>query len=239
MKPMLLVCRCITCVSTLLLNSRLTTIESQNSNLTSTALKPLLKHIAESFPFASDVLGDPDAINLWIGNEKSVTSTHRDPYENLYLVIRGTKIFHLFPPVDELVLPTELVHTGKYVFDSNSTTFTIEVDDQHDGRIPWVAVDILQPRPHLIERFPNYSHTTPRVVTVQEGEILYLPNGWYHHVQQRCGTWDDGTRSPCIAINYWFDPDYEGEKYSMRQLITRLTASLKETEATNPEISSW
>lgn len=194
-------------------------------------MKALLQHVPQSFAFASDVLGDPDAINLWIGDERSITSTHRDPYENLYLVLKGSKKFTLFPPVDELVLPTALVQTGKYMYEDE--TFTIQMNNENgDSRIPWVSLDIMQPREKLIEQHPDFAHSTPRIVTVNEGEILYLPNGWYHHVQQSCGKWEDGSTSPCIAINYWFDPDYEGEKYSMRQLIARLAATLKQQRST-------
>jgi len=42
----------------------------------------------------------PDAVNLWIGNSRSVTSIHSDPYENIYTVIRGTKHFTLLPPTE-------------------------------------------------------------------------------------------------------------------------------------------
>jgi len=41
-----------------------------------------------------------EAVNLWVGDGRSVTSTHQDPYENLYCVLRGTKRFTLLPPCD-------------------------------------------------------------------------------------------------------------------------------------------
>merc|ERR1712167_495781 len=41
-----------------------------------------------------------EAINLWIGDERSISTTHQDPYENFYTVIKGTKIFTLYPPSD-------------------------------------------------------------------------------------------------------------------------------------------
>jgi len=82
---------------------------------------------------------------------------------------------------------------------------------------------------------------------VSEGEILYLPAGWFHHVAQECGNWSSpptswasgsngeagigqynndgsGDVAPCIAVNYWFDGDYEGERYVMRELQGRLVA---------------
>lgn len=79
-------------------------LQSQNSNLTSTPLQVLLEDLPDNFTFARSVLGEPEAINIWIGNGKSVTSAHRDPYENLYVVLRGSKTFTLWPPVDEICM---------------------------------------------------------------------------------------------------------------------------------------
>ena len=55
--------------------------------------------------FASDAMGKaPDAVNLWIGDERSETTFHRDHYENVYCVVRGIKVFHLLPPCDGRLL---------------------------------------------------------------------------------------------------------------------------------------
>lgn len=46
--------------------------------------------------------GKPEAINLWIGDERSVTSFHKDHFENMYGVIRGTKVcivLYLMPSI--------------------------------------------------------------------------------------------------------------------------------------------
>jgi len=42
----------------------------------------------------------PEAVNLWVGGAGSVTSFHKDHYENMFAVITGTKTFHLLPPSD-------------------------------------------------------------------------------------------------------------------------------------------
>ena len=59
----------------------------------------------------------PEAVNLWIGDGRSITSIHngkvdvfvfvfslliatQDPYENIYTVVRGMKHFFLLPPSD-------------------------------------------------------------------------------------------------------------------------------------------
>ena len=62
----------------------------------------VLAHDAEvHIPWATEALGCmPEAVNLWIGTEKSVTSFHKDHYENLYAVVTGEKHFTLLPPTD-------------------------------------------------------------------------------------------------------------------------------------------
>jgi jumonji domain-containing protein 7 len=60
------------------------------------------------FWFSRRLFGEPDAVNFWAGTEKSVTSLHKDPYDNLYGVVMGTKHFLLFPPSDAALLPGKL-----------------------------------------------------------------------------------------------------------------------------------
>lgn len=192
-------------------------LQSQNSNLTTTALSTLLSDLPSKFDFAEQVLGEPDARNIWIGDQKSVTSVHRDPYENLYLVLRGRKKFRLWAPVDEAVMPVKMVRTGRYVCHETEGTerrFEVVLDEDGD-EIPWVVLDPLT-------NSEDEAMGTMKEVTVEQGQMLYLPSGWYHHVSQECGIWDDGSPAPCVAVNYWYDMDYEGEKYVMRQLIGRL-----------------
>lgn len=51
--------------------------------------------------WASEAFGcKPEVVNLWIGTPESVTSFHKDHYENLYAVVSGEKHFTLLPPTD-------------------------------------------------------------------------------------------------------------------------------------------
>ncbi|KIV95811.1 hypothetical protein PV10_03417 [Exophiala mesophila] len=269
-------------------------LQSQNSNLTTTALSPLYDEMPETIPFAKPVLGEPDAVNLWVGGDRSITTTHRDPYENLYLVLRGSKTFTLWPPVEEMCLSAKMVTTGKFVLrggggkdgsghdvdgDGDDTMvdskgenegsafslFELQLDDDNDdqqrngrvggaggsdeekrdedtegacssspsqhGRIPWIPIDPSLPRSTLEQLYPYYRHARPETVTVEAGEMLYLPAGWFHHVRQQCGQWDDGSRAPCVAVNYWFDMDYEGERYAFHQLITKLVDEVRNSSS--------
>lgn len=100
---------------------------------------------------------------------------------------------------------------------------------ESDGRIPWIPIDPLNlpPSDILASEYPYYQYSHPLTVTVSAGEMLYLPAGWFHHVRQECGVWDDGQVAPCTAVNYWFDMDYEGEKYVMREMLGRLVQMAK------------
>ncbi|PNW85197.1 hypothetical protein CHLRE_03g175750v5 [Chlamydomonas reinhardtii] len=75
-------------------------MQHQNSNLRE-ELSALLGDVEPGLPWAEEVFGGPpEAINLWIGDQRSATSFHKDHYENLYAVVRGTKVFTLMPPCD-------------------------------------------------------------------------------------------------------------------------------------------
>lgn len=49
-----------------------------------------------------------------MGGKQSVTSMHKDPYENLYGVVRGAKTFILHPPTDLHCIPYELYTPARY-----------------------------------------------------------------------------------------------------------------------------
>jgi peptidyl-lysine (3S)-dioxygenase / protease len=65
-------------------------LSSQNDNLRQ-SFPHLLHDIDPSIHVADEVFGKDklEAINLWIGDERSVTSIHKDHYENLYCVVKG------------------------------------------------------------------------------------------------------------------------------------------------------
>jgi hypothetical protein len=58
---------------------------------------------------------EPDAINLWIGNSRSVTALHRDNYENVYCQIIGSKHFVLLPPIAMPCVNEQMLQPATYV----------------------------------------------------------------------------------------------------------------------------
>jgi hypothetical protein len=80
--------------------------QRQNDSLRQ-EFEPLCADLDLRIPWAGRVFGgEPDAINLWIGNADAVTSLHKDHYENLYCVVAGEKHFTLLPPSDAPFLYT-------------------------------------------------------------------------------------------------------------------------------------
>ncbi|KAJ1928902.1 hypothetical protein IWQ60_001645 [Tieghemiomyces parasiticus] len=73
-------------------------VQSQNGNLAGD-FRVLEADVPADIPFATAALeARPDAVNFWMGQASSVTSLHKDPYENIYVVLAGTKTFTLTVP---------------------------------------------------------------------------------------------------------------------------------------------
>ena len=94
----------------------------ENDNLRDEYM-PLYKDVDADIPWARIALGcKPDAINLWLGNSKSVTSLHRDNYENLYGQISGSKHFVLLPPIETPCVNEQSLPAATYTVDSNGVS---------------------------------------------------------------------------------------------------------------------
>jgi jumonji domain-containing protein 7 len=182
--------------------------QTQNDNLRN-EYKSLFSDIPSSIPFARIALQkEPEAINFWMGNSHSTTALHRDPYENVYVQVLGRKHFVLLPSVEtpcvnERVLPaatyvtcptlTALCRAGKTKEDEEFT-LNPKLDDPPSS-VPFATWDPDIPEARATE-FSILSK--PLRVTLDPGDLLYLPAFWYHKVKQSCSIED-----VCVAVNYW------------------------------------
>eukprot|EP00735_Rhodelphis_limneticus_P010238 TRINITY_DN2958_c0_g1::TRINITY_DN2958_c0_g1_i1::g.3891::m.3891 TRINITY_DN2958_c0_g1::TRINITY_DN2958_c0_g1_i1::g.3891 ORF type:complete len:376 (+),score=66.58,sp/P0C870/JMJD7_HUMAN/45.95/2e-93,Cupin_8/PF13621.1/5e-78,Cupin_4/PF08007.7/2.9e+03,Cupin_4/PF08007.7/0.083,JmjC/PF02373.17/5.5e+03,JmjC/PF02373.17/0.69 TRINITY_DN2958_c0_g1_i1:2-1129(+) len=190
-------------------------ISAQNDSLRE-EYPQFLDDVEPDIPLATEALGRmPEAVNLWIGDARSVSSLHQDHYENMYCVVRGAKHFILHPPMDLPFLYKESYPTASY-HQKPDGSFEISMDSMSEP-VPWVAVDVGEPD---FERYPLYRYVKPLTVTVEEGEMLYLPSLWFHYVAQS-GSGDH----PTIAVNYWYDVDYDA-KYVYQSLLTSICEKL-------------
>ncbi|KAK6504629.1 hypothetical protein TWF481_006568 [Arthrobotrys musiformis] len=217
--------------------------QSQDSNLTSEYL-PLSQDIPSTIPWASISLSQPlpDAANIWIGNHHSVSSLHKDPYQNLYGVLLGTKVFYLVSPIGVAGVKEKKVRSATYVkhgegFDIvpdpvSTSSPGEESEGEEEGMITWPSVSLDEyfslpeaersiPVEDISEEDPwKWTKlSTPIKVEVQAGEMLYLPALWYHQVAQRVDE-DEGV---CVAVNYWYDMDFSGPFVSMVNFVRDMT----------------
>ncbi|EIN06544.1 Clavaminate synthase-like protein [Punctularia strigosozonata HHB-11173 SS5] len=116
--------------------------------------------------------GDEWRTNLWIGTEGTFTPIHRDPYHNLFCQVVGIKQISVFPP---------------------SASAQLYLSPSHLQRNTSV-IPCPNPDPEAYPLFYSALKDSWQV-TVQPGEILFIPRGFYHSVQ---------SLSKSISVNSWF-----------------------------------
>ena len=161
--------------------------------------------LPKTLPFAENAFatGKPQAINFWVGDGRATTTMHRDVFENMYVVLKGIKVFILVPPYLGGCLYEDSFRKGSWKQNEKSNKFEIVYEDDKDleeDKVKWVSVDV-ENDIHKTEKYPMLKHVKPIRVEVCEGETLYLPAMWYHKV------YSVGTT---IAVNYWYDMEYDG-----------------------------
>ncbi|BGO90725.1 hypothetical protein NBRC10512_000665 [Rhodotorula toruloides] len=201
-------------------------LQSQNGNLAE-EYAVLQKDVGTDGPaFAREVFGDPPEVaNIWIGGSRSKTSLHKDPYENIYMVVRGSKTFTLLPPTEAYCLHEQVFPHATYSFSRETSSFTLNRTCPSTS-LPWIPVDPLAPD---LVRFPRYAYARPMKVTLHPGDMLYLPALWYHFVEQDVG-WGPGGQGKgvqaAIAVNWWYEMRHDGHLWSTCSLIRRLVLAL-------------
>jgi jumonji domain-containing protein 7 len=170
-----------------------------------------------------------DAINFWLGNERSVTAMHRDNYENVYVQIIGQKHFVLLPPVEMPCVNEQKLPQFRYApstSDKSDGALVLEPQEGQDA----VPVAVWDPEEPELRR-SDYSHLSkPVTVTLEAGDMLYLPAMWYHKVKQ-----SSGKEGFACAVNYWYDMSFEGSFWASNSFV-RDVALVKEKTVQYPEL---
>lgn len=94
-------------------------------------------------PWATEaLLKDPDATNVWVGDERSVTAMHKDNYENLYCQIMGKKIFTLISPLEVMCVKERSLPSATYnPAEGRPGEYDIAPDDSLAEVHGWPTVD--------------------------------------------------------------------------------------------------
>ncbi|GBG24888.1 HSPB1-associated protein 1-like [Hondaea fermentalgiana] len=104
--------------------------------------------------------------SLWMGTSTSGTQFHHDCCDNFVMMIHGTKRFTLAPATDWGPLSPRCVGKAKSLCYANIAEPTAD----------------------------QYSHFNKMVVDVEPGQILYMPAGLFHHIQNL---------GPTLMTNIW------------------------------------
>jgi jumonji domain-containing protein 7 len=83
-----------------------------------------------------------------------------------------------------------------------------------DSTTPWLTVDpsAINPNDALAQ------YCKPLVVTLEPGQVLYLPALWFHSVFQV-----PDQHGLCVAINFWYDMDFTGPLYPLYNYLRHTT----------------
>jgi hypothetical protein len=108
---------------------------------------------------------------VWLGKRATVTPLHRDVPHNLHVHLTGRKRWLLFAPGESARLYPRGLLSGMPNF--------AQVDPE---------------RPDYA-RHPRLRGATARAATLEGGETLFLPHGWWHHTRSL----DDA-----VSMNFWW-----------------------------------
>ncbi|KAF7562559.1 hypothetical protein G7046_g1572 [Stylonectria norvegica] len=200
----------------------------ENDNLRDEYLT-LFSDVQKDIPFARIALQKPpDAVNLWIGNSRSVTALHKDNYENIYVQVLGRKHFVLLPPLCHPCVNERPLQPATYARHTDDS-LALSMDSGAET-VPFATWDPDVPRANATP----FSHLAkPMRVTLCPGDMLYLPAMWYHKVSQSCAEEDEGF---VLAVNYWYDMDFSGPLYPLSAFVRNV--SLGEDTQPSKSLSS-
>lgn len=115
--------------------------------------------------------------NVWIGPGGTYTPLHRDPYENMFAQVVGRKRVHLFAPT---LAPYLYINKG------GPQKNTSAIASEQELLVP------SQDRPLLSAALASEDAF---VAELSAGDVLYIPQGWYHCVQ---------SLSTSASVNFWY-----------------------------------
>jgi peptidyl-lysine (3S)-dioxygenase / protease len=140
--------------------------------------------VEKSIAFARIALErEPDAINMWIGNSRSVTALHRDNYENIYVQIAGRKHFVLLSPLFQPCVNEQDLQPATYTRDQRNggpavkgrEHLWLRMDDNATPKVPFATWDPDTPKRCTT---PYSNLAKPIRVSLEPGDMLYLPAMW-------------------------------------------------------------
>ena len=174
---------------------------SHQNGCLATEYEPLWADVDLALPWADASFGQPPAAtNFWMGEDAARTTVHADLFDNIYVVVRGTKHFTLLPPQEGHLLQRRAYPAATYVPSEAAPDRTglLLTRDQPAASVLWSPVDM--------DAADSAAALRPVRAEVAAGETLYLPALWWHAVSQSGAKVKGAAATECtMAVNYWYD----------------------------------
>lgn len=144
---------------------------------------------------------------IFIQPERSHTLWHAEPGDNYFIAVKGTKKWRLVPPY---------YSAGMYPVIKDSSVYHVSKVDGRESN------EVIANR-----GFPLYQYVPKYGVTVEEGDILVLPNYWWHTVSNVPGshtislTFRTLSQFNLAAPMFWFLKKYDKKSKVIRQKVLK------------------
>lgn len=146
---------------------------------------------------------------LWIGARGQCSIMHNDPYHNFNAQIIGSKRFILFPPQQHDLVYAQFVHEGIWV-----------------SRIDPASPDL--------SKYPRFVQARGIQCDLLEGEILYIPRFWWHHVRALSVS-VNVNRFVYTASEWWHERPEARRFISYAELLASVTSQFQALPALEQE----
>ncbi|XP_015591215.1 HSPB1-associated protein 1 isoform X2 [Cephus cinctus] len=143
--------------------------------------------------FGFDAWGEDST--LWIGNKGAHTNCHQDSYGcNLVAQMHGRKQWFLFPPsCTNALQPTRIPYEESTVYSKFNFFCPTQKDEEAIVNVP--------------ER--------PKCITLEPGQVLFVPGGWWHYVE---------SLDLSVSVNVWLPLPTDCEA-RLREALVKLIAT--------------
>ena len=121
---------------------------------------------------------DEPLLNVWIGPGGTVSPLHTDPYHNLLCQVVGQKYVRLYSPYETEKLYPKVVEKDEIDM-SNTSQVDVEADSKVNER-----------------DFPHFKDADYMETILNEGDILYIPVGWWHYVR---------SLTVSMSVSFWWN----------------------------------
>lgn len=99
---------------------------------------------------------------IWVGAKNTFTHCHKDKSANWAIQLKGKKKWVLFSPEDRENIYINIKYKGSEIEEVSEINFFENID---------------------LVRFPLYKKASKTEIICSEGDLLYIPEGWYHAVE--------------------------------------------------------